>query len=117
MTDSIDRDALDMLLETVGGDLEFLAELIEEFFEDSPQQLAAARQALAAGDAGSLRRAAHSLKSNSANFGATALSQTCKKLEDLAKGGTLDGAGELIDRATAQYQQAQKALEAVLKGG
>ena len=31
MADIIDRAALDVLLETVGGDLEFLGELIEEF--------------------------------------------------------------------------------------
>ena len=79
MTEVIDRAALDVLLETVGGDLEFLGELIGDFFDDSPQQLAAAGEALEADDAEALRRAAHSLKSNSANFGAMALSRAIRK--------------------------------------
>ena len=112
----IDRAALDLLLEMVGDDAEFFAEIIETFFDDSPKLLAAAQEALAAADAEALRRAAHSLKSNSANFGAMELSQKCKELEEMAKSSTLDGASGLIDQVAAEYEKAEAALKAIQEG-
>ena len=111
--DVIDRNALARVLDSVGGDTDFLAELLAAFYEDSPQQIVAMRTALASGDAETLRRAAHSLKSNSANFGALILSQQCKELEALAKIGALDGAEALIAAIDEGYQAARSALEAI----
>lgn len=113
----IDRAALDRLLEMVGDDAEFFAEMIETFFDDSPKLLAAAQEALAATDAEALRRAAHSLKSNSASFGAMELSQKCKELEEMAKSSTLDGASGLIDQVAAEYEKAEAALKTIQRGG
>jgi HPt (histidine-containing phosphotransfer) domain-containing protein len=115
MTDTtlIDRGVLDGLLESLGGDLDFLAELLQTYFDDSPQQIAAMRAAVAAGDAEALRRAAHSLKSNSANFGALALSAKCKELEMVGKAGTVDGAADKIAVVAADYEQVRAALEAM----
>ncbi len=112
----IDRTALDRVLESVGGDTEFLAELLATYFEDSPRQIAAMRAALAAGSAEDLRRAAHSLKSNSANFGAMILSQQCKDLEAMAKAGRLDGAAACIDEIDIAYDKARTALVATSEG-
>ncbi len=111
VVDVIDREALARLLDSVGGDADFLAELLTAFFEDSPQQIDAMRAAVAAGNADDLRRAAHSLKSNSANFGAMTLSQQCKDLEAQAKAGVLDGAAAHIAEIEAAYRQARGALE------
>ena len=116
-TEVIYRSALEALLEMVGGDTEFFAEMVDTFFEDSPELLAAAQAALAAGDTPTLRRAAHSLKSNAANFGAMELSQRCKALEELAKSGALDRAPELLDQVTAEYTMAEAALKAIAAGG
>ncbi len=115
VTDVIDRGVLDRLLESFGGDMEFLAELLQTYFDDSPQQIAAMQAAEAAGDAEALRRAAHSLKANSANFGAMALSARCKELEMLAKAGTLAGAADKIASVASDYEQARAALEAIRK--
>jgi len=54
----IDDAAFAELLETVGGDLEFLAELIDTYLGDSPGLFAQLRAAIAAGDAVTARRAA-----------------------------------------------------------
>jgi HPt (histidine-containing phosphotransfer) domain-containing protein len=113
----IDRRVLDSLLESLGGDEEFLAELLETYFDDSPQQFATMQEALATGNAEALRRAAHSLKSNSANFGAMPLSAICKGLEDMGKAGVLDGAAERIAAAAAEYDRGRAALEAIQGGG
>ena len=109
----IDRAVLDGLLESLGGDTEFLAELLEAFYDDSPRQLAAMQAALATGNAEDLRRAAHSLKSNSAEFGGMALSNLCRDLEAMSKAGTLDGAAELVAQAEAEYEKVRVALEVV----
>jgi HPt (histidine-containing phosphotransfer) domain-containing protein len=113
----IDRTMLDSLLETVGGDFAFLAELVQEYFDDSPQQFSAMQQALNTGNTEGFRRAAHSLKSNSANFGATGLAQLCKQLEDLGKAGNLDSASELLVQANDEYEQVVKALEQIIGEG
>jgi HPt (histidine-containing phosphotransfer) domain-containing protein len=118
MTDMtvIDRAVLDQLLDSFGGDVDFLGEMLDTFFEDSPRQLAAMREGLARGDLEMVRRAAHSLKSNSANFGALALSARCKELEMLAKGGALQGGDALLSQIAAGYDQAHATLETIRAG-
>jgi HPt (histidine-containing phosphotransfer) domain-containing protein len=110
--DVIDRAILDGLLESVGGDQEFLGELLQTYFDDAPKLLGTLHTSLAAGNAEEFRRAAHSLKSNSASFGAVPLSRMCKELEDKGKAGSLDGAGAMIARAEEEYERVRAALEA-----
>ena len=110
---NLDRAALESLRETVGGDPEFLVELIDTFLEDAPQLLADMGQAVEQGDAGGLRLAAHSLKSNSADFGAKALSALCKELEMMGKAGALDGAVERVAQAKAEYERVKTTLQAM----
>jgi len=111
--DPIDRAVFDGLVESVGGDREFVAELLQTYFDDSPRLLEAMHGALAAGDAAEFRRAAHSLKSNSANFGAMALSRLAKGLEEMGKAGTLDGAAAGIAQAEVEYARVKAALQAL----
>lgn len=111
----IDRTAITNLLDTVGGDVTFLSELAAAFFEDTPAQIKAARQALAGDRADDLRRAAHSLKSNCRNFGATDLAQKCKELEDTGKSGILSGADKQIDQIEAAYPAVKIALEECIR--
>jgi HPt (histidine-containing phosphotransfer) domain-containing protein len=58
------------------------------------------------------RRAAHSLKSNSATFGATRLSGMFRELEEMGKSGDLEGAEERLARAEAEYGRVRPLLEA-----
>jgi HPt (histidine-containing phosphotransfer) domain-containing protein len=113
-TDVIDRAVLEGLLDSVGGDREFLGELLQVYFEDSPQLVEAMHSALATGNAEEFRRAAHSLKSNSASFGAMQLSGMCKGLEDMGKAGRLDRAAERVSEAEAEYARVRSALEAIV---
>ena len=107
----VDRAVLDSLLQMVNQDTAFLNEMIDEYFADTPKQLAVMQQAAASGNAAELRRAAHTMKSNSANFGATRLAQMCKELEDLGKSGVLDGSVEKLARIEAEYEQVRHALQ------
>ena len=114
MTDPsmLDQAALASLLEMTGGDEAFLAELIDTYLADAGDLRATMRQALATGDAPGLRRAAHSLKSNSATFGATTLAALCQDLEERAAAGTMDGAAERVDRVDAVCPEVEAALRA-----
>jgi CheY-like chemotaxis protein/HPt (histidine-containing phosphotransfer) domain-containing protein len=112
----LDPAALERLRDVAGGDAEFLSEMFQTFLAEAPGMLAEMHQALKTGDGATLRRAAHSLKSNSANFGAMALSQKCRELEMMGKSGTLDGAAGLVDDVAAGYQEAEAALKAIRRG-
>jgi HPt (histidine-containing phosphotransfer) domain-containing protein len=113
----IDREVLNNLLEAVGGDGEFLVELLETYFTDSPQQFTTMHEALSSGNAEDFRRAAHSLKSNSANFGAMTLSRKAKDLEELGKAGDLEKADEPLTEAEVEYSHVKSALEGIQKDG
>src|SRR5215218_8406472 len=104
-------------METTGGDPEFLGEMIDVFLADAVELLAAMDGALAGGDAGALRRAAHSLKSNAATFGATQLTALARQLEELGKTADLDGTAALVEAACAEFapvEDAQRATRASL---
>ncbi len=109
---TLDPAALKNLYEMVGGDTEFIIELMDTFLEDAPRMLSDMHQALASGDAVLLRRASHSLKANCAEFGATALSDINRELEEAGKTGTFSGVDELLARADAEYAQVVIALQA-----
>ena len=112
----IDRAVLRALLATVGDDPEFLAELIDSYFDDTATLIPALRGATRDGDAEALRRSAHSLKSNSATFGATALAALCQDLETRARDGDLVDAGARVAAIEAEYARVQPALAAARQG-
>jgi CheY-like chemotaxis protein/HPt (histidine-containing phosphotransfer) domain-containing protein len=114
--DYLDPAALDNLRATAGGDPAFLAELIDTFLEDAPQLLNNLRQALDNRDAAGIRLAAHSLKSNGAEFGATTFSALCKQLEMSGKSGELTGAEVLLNQVKEEFENVKAALEAVRSG-
>jgi HPt (histidine-containing phosphotransfer) domain-containing protein len=109
----LDPAALENLREMVGGDVEFMVELMNTYLEDAPRMLIDMDQALESGDVAVLRRAAHSLKSNSAEFGAMGLSELCRELEMLSKDGSIEGAEELVGRVKAEFSNVKDALKVV----
>ena len=87
---SIDAAVLGELRESMGGDDEFVTELLETYLDDGAAQLAAIEAALAAGDAAALVRPAHTLKSSSATVGAMRLAELCRGLEMTGRSGSID---------------------------
>jgi HPt (histidine-containing phosphotransfer) domain-containing protein len=100
----IDDTVLDELGQTAGE--EFVIELVDTFFEEAPEMLAALRQALQAGNAESFRRNAHSLKTNAHTFGAMALGALARELEL----GGLPADDRGVVALEAAYAQAVAAL-------
>jgi CheY-like chemotaxis protein len=109
----LDPAALDRLLEVIGGNPVLLAELIDSFLEEAPLLLVQLRQALEQDDAPKLRRAAHTIKPCSNDFGATRLAELCQTLEDIGKVGTIDGAADLVIDVEIEYELVKVALEQV----
>lgn len=83
----LDINTFNALKEGVGAD--FVGELMTTFFEDANAQILEMHSALAAKDAETFRRAAHSLKSNAATFGATDLASLARELEMLGRENNL----------------------------
>lgn len=111
-SDVLDQPTLAALLDSVGGDTEFLKELVDAYLESTPDLFATMRKAGAEGDAPALQRAAHSLKTGSANMGALAFAAQCKELEYIGRSGTLDGVEARIDAAATAYKDVAGALQA-----
>ena len=91
---------------------EFVTELVATFLEEAPLMLNELRSAQAAGNADRFRRAAHSLKSNSQTFGATALGAQARALEL----GGLGADSAPIDALAATYARAAAALQELTRG-
>ena len=87
------------------ADPAMLVELLDSFLEDSPELIRQMQAGLAAGDVEGVRRAAHSLKSNSASFGGSRLANVARELEMIAKGGRLEGAESRLAVVEAEYAE------------
>ena len=110
----IDAATVAELLNTVGGDEAFLAELIVSYLSDSPPLFDEMARAAAGGDAAALRRAAHTLKSTSASLGALRLSAICREIENAAIRGELLPAR--VADAAAEYRDVRDAFAARAPG-
>ncbi|HYF12209.1 MAG TPA: response regulator, partial [Actinomycetota bacterium] len=109
---AIDDAVLRRLAESMGGDDAFVAELIEQFVTDSPDLVASARHGLETGATDDVRRAAHTLKSNAATFGANQLADRCRVLEGAAKDGDLSDAPAQLDAIDTELARVHDALRA-----
>jgi signal transduction histidine kinase/CheY-like chemotaxis protein/HPt (histidine-containing phosphotransfer) domain-containing protein len=107
----LDPEAFERLRAAMGAS--FLDELLVTFVEDSQELVATMRRALTQKDADSFRRAAHSLKSNAASFGAMTLSTLARDLENLSKSGSLDGAAPKVERLDIERERVVRALREV----
>jgi CheY-like chemotaxis protein/HPt (histidine-containing phosphotransfer) domain-containing protein len=109
----LDAESLDRLMETAGGDPEFVADLLDSFAADALVMLGELRSTVASGDNESVRRAAHTLKANAATFGATELAAICAELEASARNADLVHGGRTLTRIQESYDDVRLQLEAL----
>jgi len=112
MTSVIDSTTFEALKQMVGAD--FISELVTTFLEDGPRMLEELRTSLAANDAETFKRAAHSMKTNAATFGATDLAELAKALEMLGRSNNLREVGSLLEVLQEAYAQAADGLKGML---
>lgn len=78
---------------------------------DAPRLLTEMDVALETGDAAMLFKAAHRLRSSSANLGALQLAALCKTIEALGRQNTVSGASGLVVQAHAVYAEVAQHLK------
>jgi CheY-like chemotaxis protein/HPt (histidine-containing phosphotransfer) domain-containing protein len=112
----LDRQVLDGLgaLQT-NGKPELLARTLNLYLAESPKLMHKLKQAALADDAQEMARSAHSLKSSSANVGATLLSQYCADIEACARRAESEEARSIFARVEAEHARVQSALSAELE--
>jgi HPt (histidine-containing phosphotransfer) domain-containing protein len=109
----IDISTFEELKEMSGAD--FIQELIVTFLDDSPNLINQMKTALKTEDVEVFRRAAHSLKSNSATFGANRLSLLAKELEMLGKDNKLNEVGSRLETLEKVYGSVAEELKGLNK--
>ena len=113
----LDPAAVRDLLDLLGGDRAALGEVVAAFLEEAPLRVEELRSGLGAGDAELIGRAAHTLKSNAATFGARALEAQSRALEETARGGDISASAPLVDAVAASWHEARPALAALREDG
>ncbi len=94
-----------------------LDKVIESYVADSPKILENMRDGIVEKDLDTVMRAAHTLKSSSANLGALTLSELCKQLEGSCRGNKEDGINELFSQIEALYETVQQTLDKIRQEG
>ena len=89
-------------------------EVIQQFLQDGPGQLAAIQQAVAGASADALMKAAHSFKGSCWNMGALLLGELCLTLEQKGRAGETENLEDLLNALDSEYSRVRIALEAEL---
>ncbi len=92
------------------GSAGLLARIVEAYSESAPGLVAALREAAESADAEALQSSAHSLKSISANLGASKLASLCAGIEALARNRAAGDAAEVIPAVEAELALVETAL-------
>ncbi len=110
-TPTIDSATFEDLKVSTGA--EFAMELVGTFLEEAPGMLNDLRASLAANDAATFRRAAHTLKSNGNTFGALAFAGQARALELAGLGSVKEGGTQPLDDLDAEFARVAAALAAL----
>ncbi len=92
------------------GRPDILAKVLTTYLNDARTLVEEIRAAVEAQDADTLAKAAHRLKSSSAQLGALATAAHCKELEQLGRLARLDDAARLMTQLTEAHQVACAAI-------
>ena len=109
---AIDAAIIGDLLDTMGSEF---GDLVRVYLEDAPQQINAIAAAAATGDAAAQLAPAHTLKSSSANIGATTLSELARRIEHAARAGVPTGPAELAAGIQPEYERVAADLSRLIE--
>ena len=106
----VDRQALEQLRVLFEGEL---AEVLDTYLRDAPQQLDRMTEAFHASDSAALARAAHSLRASSYSVGAKRVSELAARLDRHARvGGSMNESAEMIAELRIAHLAAEPILHA-----
>ncbi|HEV2187086.1 MAG TPA: MHYT domain-containing protein [Stellaceae bacterium] len=111
----IDREAITRIQAIQGKDNGSLFErVVTQFANTAPSLVAALRAQCDAGDAESVWRTAHNLKSSAAALGAAQLSRRCAEIETLAREAGAQPVRDLLDALDSDLAAAQSGLKELI---
>ncbi|NLV40410.1 MAG: PAS domain S-box protein [Candidatus Hydrogenedentes bacterium] len=99
------------LLDMLSGDGDAVREVLGQYLESAPEQLARIADCMARGDAAQAGREAHTLKGASANVGAEALAEAARALEAAGRDGDLDAVARLLPAAEQEFSRLKALLQ------
>ena len=94
------------------GKPDLLGKAIGIYLDTTPKTMNSIRTAVAQEDLERLHKAAHSLKSSSANLGAQILAGLCKELETMGRTRALENVQDVLAKTDAEYAAVREALSA-----
>jgi HPt (histidine-containing phosphotransfer) domain-containing protein len=103
-------------MERLGGDQEFLRELLVMFREDVRMNLEKSRTAIGGGDYGGLSRTAHTMKGMLRNLSMGAAAETAAALEESSREGLQKESKELLEGLTKELEGILPEVDAHLAG-
>ena len=114
--DVIDKQVLSQLRELQHAeDPDLLNRVITIYLAESPKIIAKMKQAVQQGSLIETERMSHSLKSSSANVGATALSALCSDIYLATRAGHMGVASDSMMALELEFARAKSALKAEMK--
>ena len=93
-----------------------LNKVVGLYLGSAPELIRQMNAAAERNDAPALQKAAHSLKSSSANVGALHLSALCKELETMGRANSTDGAAQKAKAVETEFKRVEQALAAMIAG-
>ena len=98
------------LLDTVGGDMDLLRQIVGLFLDDYPTSLENLRQAARTGDKDKLYSAAHAIKGMVSNFGADRAVAEAVAIEKRCKSGDMENIEALAENLSLAVEELAKVL-------
>jgi HPt (histidine-containing phosphotransfer) domain-containing protein len=110
--DVVDQSVLVQLQEALGGEdaQVVIADLLAIYAKDAPAIIASMRQAIEQDNREEWIRAAHTLKSSSAQMGALYLSSLCKEVEWIGRSGSGEHVVEYLVQIEKEYERVSETL-------
>ena len=105
----------DKALNIIGGDEEFLREIVEIFLIDVPQQVSEIENAVNSRNGEALEKLSHKLKGAVSNFGENATFKTALKLETIGKENMLDDVDEIYGTLVNDLESLVNAFKNLFK--
>ena len=109
---ALDTAIIGDLLDTMGGEF---GDLVRIYLEDAPERVRELESAAGTADAAAQIAPAHTLKSSSANIGATALSELARGIEHAARAGIATGPAELAAGLRVEYERVAEELSRLIE--
>jgi len=105
------------LWDRIDGDMDLLRDLVGIFSREYPGILLRIESAICQGECNDLQKASHKLKGSVLQFSASAAAAAAAKLEEMGRGGSMEGAGASLVTLKSEVGSLMEALNLMMQRG